>query len=140
MMKVAGLLLVAAGWLMVLRGLFLLPVSNDPHLDLEAGPAFAINVSVYLPVVVLTVLLVVAVPLAAATSRGAEVGVAISAVVGAFVYWVMTQEALLRYVPGLRPSLLVAAALVGIGLLVLCLTLATRRPAVPAPAPLGVDG
>ena len=138
-MKVAGLLLIAAGWVMVLRGLFVPPVSHDPELDLEAGGAFAINLSVYLPVAVLTILLVVALAVAAATSRGPEVGIATAAVVGAFVWWVLVQEPLLQYIPTLRASLLLAAGLVGGGLLVLCLTLATRRPAVPAPTPLRVD-
>jgi hypothetical protein len=68
----------------VLRSLFLLQVSPEPRLYPEAGLAFAINVAVYLPVVVLTVLLAVAVPVAAATARGSEVGLAASALVAAF--------------------------------------------------------
>lgn len=132
MLKVVGLLLLAAGWVLVLRGLFLLPVPDDPELDLEAGPAFALNVSVYLPALALTVLLVVAIPCAAAVSRGAEVGVVIAAVVGGFVWWVLTQEPLLRYIPGLRNGLLLAAAVTGMGLLVLCVTLATNGPAPPS--------
>lgn len=133
-LKVGGLLVVAAGWAAVLRGLFLLPVSPDPRLDLEAGPAFAINVAVYLPAVVLTVLLVVAVPVAAATSRGSEIGLAASALVAAFIWWAMVQEPLLLYVPGLRSTLLIAAGLVVVGMVVLAVALATRRAPVATPA------
>ncbi len=115
--KVAGLLLLVAAWGVVLRGLFLLPPSTDPALDLEAGPAFAVNFSVYLPALVLCILLLVALPVSVGTRRGAPVGVAAGFAVGIFALWVLTQRSLLGYFPGLRAALWLAIGLVCAGLL-----------------------
>ncbi len=115
--KVAGLLLVVAAWGAVLRGLFLLPASTDPAVDLEAWASFAENVSVYLPALALCVLLLVALPVSVGGRRAAPVGVLAGLAVGCFALWVLTRGALLDYLPGLSASLWLAVGLGGVGLL-----------------------
>ena len=114
---VVGLLLLSAAWVVVLRGLFLLPVSNSPELDLEAGPAFAINISVYLPALALSLLLLVALPVSVAAGRGAAVGAVAGLAVSVFALWVLTQHALLDYFPGLTAALSLATGLGIVGIL-----------------------
>ncbi len=115
--RALALLPVVLGWLVVLRGLFLLPASADPALDLDAGASFGLNVAVYLPAVVLTAALLVAVPVAL-TARAWRVVVLLTAVTtGAFGLWVLAHDDLTAYLPGLAGSAQVAVALGTAGLL-----------------------
>ena len=115
-MRVVGALLVAVAWAAVLRGLFLLPASADPGRDLEAGPAFAENVAVYLPAAALTVVVPCALAAAVRLRNGQAAGAAAAVMVGGFGLWVLTRSALLGYLPGLGSTVWVAIGLAVAGL------------------------
>jgi hypothetical protein len=108
----AAVVLVVAGWLAVLDGLFLLPPSRTPARDLEAGPAFDVNLTVYLPSVVLTGALAIGL-LVAVLGRAASVTAGCAAAAAVFALWVSGDDALCAYLPGLRGTLLLGAAVEG---------------------------
>ncbi|GAB3083883.1 hypothetical protein [Pedococcus soli] len=112
-----GLVLLCAAWGVLLFGLFGLPASDDPMVELEAGPSFAINLEVYLPAIVLTLVLLLAV-LAVLRDRAATaVGIGAALVAGAFAAWVLNEEPLLDYLPQLRSTLLFSGGLSMLSLL-----------------------
>jgi hypothetical protein len=120
--------LVLLGWLVVLRGLYFLTPSSRPELDLEAGPSFAVNLAVYLPSMALTVVLLVLLPVAVTATRvGAATVTAAAGITGAFGLWVLTQDALLDYLPGLSGHLWGGVALSGTALVVGCAAHAGER-------------
>lgn len=120
--RVLVALLVACGWAAVLAGLYLQPVSEDPELDLEAGGSFAAGLTVYLPALALSVVLVVTVVLVLLTSRtvAGVFGTGAGVVVTLFAWWVSAQDYLTAYVPGLT-GLLWPAALLGVAAAVVSL-------------------
>jgi len=127
--------LVLLGWLVTVRGLYFLSPSPRPELDLEAGPAFAMNVMVYLPSLAITVLLLVVLAVTVATRRlGPVTVVATAGVVFAFCLWVLTQDALLGFLPGLGGHLWSGVALSGTALVVACAALVVT-PGGPTSTP-----
>ncbi len=90
-----------AGWLVILCGLRLAPVSVDQEADLEGGGSFAAGFSVYWPALGITVL-VVAVAIYAAVTRGwATAALVVSAMTVVWSAWALSQG----YVMDHRPSL-----------------------------------
>lgn len=119
-------MLVLAGWTLVLRGLYLLPASQDPGLDLDAGASFDLNLSVYLPAVLLSVLLVVALPIAVGRRGAVLLSAALATATLAFALWVLNRQELTSHIPGLASSLWGAAGLSATALLVCGAGLALR--------------
>jgi hypothetical protein len=114
--QVLAAVVLALAWGRLCEGL-LLPPSDDPMVDLEAGGGFAASVLVYLPGLVLTAVLAGLV-LVALSPRPASAPVLIAAagVVVAFTAYVLIQDALLAhyltdYLPGLGAHVWQAMAL-----------------------------
>ena len=131
-MRATAALLVLLGWLAVLRGLYLLPPSTRPELDLEAGPAFGVTVEVYRPAMAIAAFLIVLLPVGVIARRlGPAAVVAAASVSGAFGLWVLTRNELLDYRPGLSGHLWVGAALSATALVVACAAAMASRDASP---------
>lgn len=128
-----GVLLVTAGWALLLQGLFLLAPSRDPFVDLDAGESFGVNVAVYVPAIVLTVGLLVAIPVVVLNRRGNMVGMGACVVAAGFATWVLSQQELLSYIPGLDWALQLAAIMSGASLLAFVVETSFRR-SVEVPA------
>lgn len=90
-----------AGWLVVLCGLRLAPVSVDQEMDLEGGGSFAAAFSVYLPVLGITVLVVGVAIYVAVTRRWTTAALVVSAMTAVWSAWALSQG----YVMDHRPSL-----------------------------------
>jgi len=131
--------LVLVGWLVVLRGLYLLPPSPSPELDLEAGPAFGLSVEVYLPSVAVTVLLAVLLVVAVLPRPFAPAAALTAAAVsGSFAFWVLTRDALLTNRPGLGGHLVAATVLSAAALVVAATAAMSARAGSGEHAPASV--
>ena len=115
--QVLAAVVLALAWGRLCEGLLLLPPSDDPMVDLEAGGGFAASIFVYLPGLVLTAVLAGLV-LVALSPRPASAPVLIAAagVIVAFTAYVLIQDALLAhyltdYLPGLGAHVWQAMAL-----------------------------
>jgi Na+/H+ antiporter NhaC len=131
-LRITASVFLLIGWALLLRGLYLLPVSDDTLLDLEAGPAFAINLWVYLPSIALTAALLVSVPLVVFTRVGSVVGIGVGLIAGGFAAWVHSRQELLDYIPGLVGALWLAGAF-SIGAVTVLVVEESLRRSAPEP-------
>lgn len=116
--QAAAAVIVTAAWLIMLRGLWCLPIDPRPELDLEAGAAFAVNLTVSLPAMGLTVVFF-GLLVGGALARFLGVAVALVALsVVSFGLWVLTFQDLLDYLPGLFNHLWISFMLSAIAVLV----------------------
>jgi hypothetical protein len=129
-----GVVLVVAGWAVLLRGLFILAPSDDPLADLDAGASFGINSEVYIPAIALTVGLLVAIPVVLLTRPGSVIGIGACVAAVGFAMWVLSQQELLNYIPGLDSAVRLAASLSVTSLLVFVVETRLRRPVSAIPA------
>lgn len=105
-LRASATVLVLLAWGAVLRGLLFTEVSPRPELDLEAGGSFAVNLVVTLPGFVITLLLLGLLPTAVFARHVGAVAAAMAAgLTLLFGAWVLTQDALLAYRPGLAGHL-----------------------------------
>ena len=122
MLRVSALVLSAASWLVVLRGLWFAPVSSDPAVDLEGGGSFAANVDVYLPALVLT-LVFLTMFLAGAAKRGWQVAVlVVSITTAAFSAWTLSRDYVLDWRPSLDNHLAASIVLAAIACILVVLS------------------
>ncbi len=90
-----------AGWLVILCGLRLAPVSVDQEADLEGGGSFAAAFSVYWPALGITVLVVGVAIYVAVTRRWTTAALVVSAMTAVWSVWALSQG----YVMDHRPTL-----------------------------------
>ena len=90
-----------AGWLVILCGLRLAPVSVDQQADLEGGGSFAAAFSVYWPALGITVLVAAAAIYVAVTRAWTTVALVVSAMTAVWSAWALSQG----YVMDHRPTL-----------------------------------
>ena len=90
-----------AGWLVILCGLRLAPVSVDQEVDLEGGGSFAAAFSVYWPALGITVLVVAVAIYAAVTRAWTTAALVVSAMTAVWSVWTLSQG----YVMDHRPTL-----------------------------------
>ena len=112
--QVWAIVLVTAGWAVLLRGLWFAPVSSDQEVDLEGGGGFAASFSVYLPALALSLVFLVVLLVAWRNPRSVGpllVGVAVAG----FAAWVLSQGYLLDFRPSLAAHLWASIALAAVG-------------------------
>ena len=90
-----------AGWLVILCGLRLAPVSVDQEADLEGGGSFAAAFSVYWPALGITVLVVGVAIYVAVTRAWTTAALVVSAMTAVWSVWALSQG----YVMDHRPTL-----------------------------------
>ncbi len=100
-MQVWSAVVAFAGWIVVLCGLRLAPVSVDQEVDLEGGGSFAAAFSVYLPALGITVLVVGVAIYVAVTRAWTTAALVVSAMTAVWSVWTLSQG----YVMDHRPTL-----------------------------------
>lgn len=138
-MRTVASVMVLIGWAVVLVGLYVIPVSPDPELDLEAGGSFAAGFAIYLPATALTVLLLGLLPTAVWAKWVGPLAVVMAAcLVCPFGFWILAQDYLLDYRPGLEALVWFHIGLSGAALILGATAAALTREASRA-APLEVE-
>ena len=112
--QVFAVVLAAASWGVLLRGLWFAPVSADPVVDLEGGGGFAASFGVYLPALALTVLFLVTL-IAGARNPRSTAPLVVTVAIAGFAAWVLGQAYLLDYRPTLAAHLWMSVVLAAVG-------------------------
>ena len=130
-LRTAGILIVLIGWLVVFRGLYLLPVPPRQEFDLEAGSGFGVTMEVYVPALMITVLLMLILTVGAISHEVGLSVVRVGVMTLTFEFWTLTRSELLDYLPGLTTHLWLSIALHGTALSVVGLASAVAREGSP---------
>lgn len=134
-LRIFATLLVVAAWVVVLRGLYLLPASTRIEHDLDAGQSFGVNVAVYVPAMGLTLLLTALLLVGIRARHVGSLAAGMAAcLTSAFGFWALTQDVVLDILPTLDLHLWFNIGLSSIAILVAVLAGLTYREAARAPA------